>query len=46
MVKSVVREFKWSPEVIDNLYLDNADHHGLYFWYEDVLQIQKDFKKK
>ena len=44
MVKSVVREFKYTPKDIDELYLDEIDYHGLIFWYNDVLQIQKDLK--
>lgn len=39
MIKSVVREFHYPPAVIDNLYLDSADHHGLEFWFEDVREV-------
>jgi len=46
MVKTVVREFKWPPTVIDNLFVDDVDYKGLIFWYNDVAQVQKEIKKK
>jgi hypothetical protein len=46
MLKSVVREYKFTPSDIDKLYLDDIDYHGLVYWYNDVLQIQKDLKSK
>jgi hypothetical protein len=46
MVKSIVREHKWSPSVIDNLYVDSLDYQGLIFWYEDVNEVIKELKKK
>lgn len=45
MIKSVVRQYRWSPETVDNLYVDNIDYHGLEFWYNDVLEYQKEIEK-
>lgn len=39
MVISVVREYKWSPNEIGSLYLDDADFFGLEYWYKDVIAI-------
>lgn len=44
MIKSVVRTFQWTPEVIDNLYFDDIDYHGLIFWYNDVIEVSKEIK--
>lgn len=46
MVKSVIREFKWSPTVINELFIDDADYLGLEYWYNDALEIQKSINKK
>lgn len=45
MVKSVVRVHHWTPEIIENLYLDDADFLGLEYWYNDVLEEFKTSKK-
>lgn len=46
MLKSIVREYKFTPKDIDDLYLDDENYHGLIYWYNDVLQINKDLKPK
>ena len=46
MIWSVVREHHWPPEVIDGLYLDSADHFGLEFWYDDLIEVHKELKQK
>ena len=35
-IKTVVRALHWSPKEIENLYHDDADFFGLFYWYEDV----------
>ncbi len=42
MIKSVARVYRWTPEVIGNLYLDDADFFGLWYWYEDAKQMDND----
>ena len=37
MIKTVVRDFKWTPQVIESLYLDGTDFRGLEYWYNDVI---------
>ena len=44
MLKSVVREFNFTPKDIDDMYLDDQNYHGIIYWYNDVLQIEKDLK--
>jgi len=46
MVRTVVREHHWTPEQINNLYLDDVDHEGLEFWDQDVREVYKSLKKK
>jgi len=41
MIKSVARVYRWTPEVIGNLYLDDADFLGLWYWYEDAKEMNK-----
>lgn len=44
MIKSVVREHHWPPEVIGGLFVDDEDYQGLIFWYDDILEMQKPIK--
>jgi len=44
MVKSIVREHKWTPSVINSLYVDEIDYQGLIYWYKDVLVVVKELK--
>ena len=46
MIKSVVREHHWTPEQINNLFVDDADHHGLEYWYLDVKEVTDQLEKK
>ncbi len=46
MVKSVVRQYNWTPEIINSLYLDDADYFGLKWWYKDVLEVTEQLKSK
>ncbi len=46
MVKSVIREFKWSPFEIENLFIDDRDYLGLEYWYEDVKATSKKLTEK
>ena len=41
MIKSVARCYRWSPEIIGNLYCDDADFFGLWYWYEDAKEMNK-----
>lgn len=35
-IKSIKRLYKCSLEEIDNMFVDDADHHGLIYWFEDA----------
>lgn len=45
MIITVVRYYKWSPPIVENLYLDDLDYNGLVFWYNDA-QTQDEKAKK
>jgi len=45
MIRTVVREYKWTPGVIDELYIDGLDHYGLDFWFHDVKDMISEIKK-
>ena len=40
----------WPPNVIDSLYLDDIDYHGLKYWYKAAVKaaeaVQNAGKKK
>jgi len=46
MVKTVVREFKFDPNSIDELYSDSCDYLGLEYWDNDAHQMHEELKKK
>ena len=50
IITSVVRHTKFTPEVIDKLYIDEIDHHGIIYWFNDAKlyaeQIEKSIKPK
>lgn len=42
---SVIRHYKWTPEYVEGLYLDDADLHSLEFWYNDIKELFTPKKK-
>lgn len=45
MVKSVVREYHWAPEVVGALFFDAEDYKGLGFWYNDAKEVSESITK-
>lgn len=45
MIKSVVRQYHWTPDYVDTLYVDAIDYHGLVYWYNDCKEIEKEIEK-
>jgi len=41
-MKTIARIFRFSPGEIDKLFLDEQDHLGLYFWYNDAIAYIKE----
>jgi hypothetical protein len=46
MIKTVVREHKWPPEIIGGFFIDDIDYNGLEFWFNDVKEMYKKPKDK
>lgn len=46
MIKTVVREHHWSPEIVGDLFINGDDHESLEFWYDDCVQMNKELKDK
>lgn len=50
MVKTIIREYHWTPDIIDKLFVDDIDYHGIIWHYNDIKEvneeIQKSIKKK
>lgn len=42
---SVVDYYKWNPSQIKKLYCDDYDFQGLMFWYNEIIRINKEYKK-
>jgi NADP-dependent 3-hydroxy acid dehydrogenase YdfG len=38
IIKTIVRSTKWEPGVISKMYLDDIDHEGLKYWYDDICE--------
>jgi hypothetical protein len=37
--------YKWTPDYINTLYLDDIDDFGLFFWWEDAKDYVKEISK-
>ena len=46
IIKSIIREHHFPPQVIDALFVDDQDYHGLEWWYNDVRQAGEEFEAK
>jgi hypothetical protein len=46
MIKTVVREHHWSPEIIGDLFIDGQDYEGLEYWYDDIMEVITELNKK
>lgn len=46
MIISVAREYHWPPEILGGFFIDEVDYMGLEFWYNDVKEMNEEFKKK
>jgi hypothetical protein len=46
IIKTVVRENKWAPDIIGALFVDEIDFHGLEYWYNDSVEMDKELKNK
>jgi len=44
MIKSVVNEHHWSPSIIDQMYLDSLDYHGIGYWYDNAKEMHDKMK--
>ena len=42
----MVREYHFFPNVIGELYIDNQDFEGLEYWYDDVVEVNKQLETK
>ena len=45
MIRSVVRLYKFTPDVIDRMFVDSEDYHGLEYWFEDAKEYVKEIEK-
>ena len=46
IIVSIVREYKWSPEIIGDLFFDGEDYKGMEFWYNDIKEMHGEMKSK
>lgn len=44
MIKSIIREHHLTPCVIDAFFLDAIDYHGIEWWYNDIIEADKQLK--
>ena len=46
VIISVAQEMRYTPEVIDRMYVDDIDHHGIMFWYNHFKEQRAELDKK
>lgn len=45
MIKSVVRVYKFEPEKVGSLFVDDLDYLGLEYWFNDAKEYIKEIAK-
>ena len=45
-IKTIVNEYHYPPKVIDDMYLDDFDYHGVSYWYEVVNEMHEKIKSE
>ena len=45
MIVSIARNYYWTPDEIEKLFVDSIDYKGLVFWYDDALEMQREINK-
>lgn len=45
VVKTITREHHWHPDIISGLFHDGIDRFGLLWWYNDILEANKELKE-
>ena len=45
MLGNVIDEYKWSPEIIGDLFFDAEDYMGLWYWNDRITETNKELKK-
>ncbi len=45
MVISIVGKYRWSPDIVGDLFFDNQDYLGLEFWYNQVAEESREIEK-
>lgn len=46
MIRTVVREYHWPPQVVGGLFFDAEDYKGLEYWYNVCKKDADDIKSK
>jgi hypothetical protein len=46
MFVSLTREHHWPPSVLEGLFFDAEDYLGLYFWFNDLKEVEEEMKKR
>lgn len=44
MIVSVVRSYRFSPFIINDLFVDRMDHLGLEYWHDDAIKVDNSLK--
>lgn len=39
-------EFHYSPDIIDKMYLDRVDYHGIMYWLDHLEEMEKKINEK
>ena len=46
MVRTIVRNYHWPPNVFGGLFIDAIDHNGIVYWYNDIKDADAELKAK
>lgn len=46
MLITIIREYKWPPDIIGGLFVDDEDYRGVVYLYNDIVKTSKELKAK
>ena len=41
-----MREYKWTPSIIDDLFFDDIDYHGIIWLYNDIAAVEQETQQR
>ncbi|NCX55601.1 MAG: hypothetical protein EBW87_00160 [Burkholderiaceae bacterium] len=44
IIKTIVRQYHWSPAQIGDLFFDREDYYGIMYWHDDAVEVNREME--